>query len=331
MKEVTLGDIADIAGCSKNTVSLALRGSDRISAKRREDIEEIALSLGYVPHLSARHLSGKRSGYVGVYTKTLHDAVRSTLINNILTGFRDTGLHPILGLGDSPDQKWEQSSWIQSFRAMRAEAIALVGEVRDFELTPSRQSTPYVLIHCQPDESLPYDYVGLDRSEASNLGRQHFFATGRRNLVIFGDSSSPFCEITRSEKTIPALDPKQFKITARNLVVSNLEEMSKTCLSYYLKHRGKFDAALFQDSGVAAGFINLAFEAGIPIPDEIAVVGYDCYPQAHLLKVSLSTIEQPLDELSQRAIELILKRVHRPDAPLTHEVLPHRLFRRGSS
>ena len=330
MKEVTLGDIAKLAGCSKNTVSLALRGSSRISAKRREEIEKIALSLGYVPHLSARHLSGKRSGYIGVYTVALKDAVRTTLTNRLISGFHGTGLHPILGLEDTSWQSWEESKWILAFRAMRVEAIVILGEVHGFTLPPPPRPVPLVLVHCQPDPSFQCDYIGLDRREAASLGREHLRMTNRKRLIVFGDKNSYFSKGGMGQISAQGRDSSDLTAVHHDLPYVGIQEMSELAFDFYIAHRGEFDSALFQDAGVAAGFINLSVEAGIKIPDEIAIIAYDFYPQAHLLKVSLTTIEQPISELAERAIEMILKRVQRPNTPWMHEVLPHTLNLRDS-
>ena len=325
MKNVTIGDIANLAGCSKNTVSLALRGSRRISAKRREHIEEIARSLGYVPHMAARHLSVKRSGYLGIYTRTLGDYVRTALVSKIITGFHGTGMHPILGLGDSPDQIWRDAEWIQTFRAMRAEAIVLVSEYTDEHLLEVESEIPVVMIHCQPQPHLKCDYVGLDRIEASTMGCDHLLSLGRQKILLCGKPGSFFA------KGCTDRDKYKKHITLHDTKAITNSEMAANSFAFYRANSKRFDGALFQDSGVAAEFINHAVSAGVSIPRDLSIIAYDCYPQADLLKVGLSTIEQPLASLAEKGIETILKRVRRPHGSQLREVLPHHLVIRESS
>ena len=325
MKNVTIGDIANLAGCSKNTVSLALRGSRRISSKRREHIEEIARSLGYVPHMAARHLSAKRSGYLGIYTRTLGDFVRTTLVSKIITGFHGTGMHPILGLGDSADQIWSDAEWIQTFRAMRVEAIVLVSEYTDDRLLAVESEIPVIMIHCQPQPHLKCDYVGLDRLEASAMGCDHLLSLGRQKILLCGKPGSFFAKgCTESE---------QYKryITLHDTEGIANSDMAAASFAFYSANSKRFDGALFQDSGVAAEFIDLAVSTGVSIPGDLSIIAYDCYPQAGLLKVGLSTIEQPLASLAKKGIETILKRVRQPNADQLRDVLPHHLAIRESS
>ena len=324
MKEATIKDIAEVAGCSKNTVSLALRGSSRISPARRDEIEAIALSLGYVANLSARHLSAKQSPFIGIFTQTIRDAVRMTLIDKLITGFHGTGLHPIFGLGDSAEQQWQHSPWIEAYRAMRVQAIVLVGEAPGLKLHPGPRKVPMVLVHCQPDEHLECDYIGLDRAEAAFLGKNRLEEHGRRSIVVFGSRGSTFTQSV-AESGTPSCS-----VSICCVDIGEPKAMAGECFSHFLSQRGVYDGALFQDSGVAAEFLNMAVLKGIPIPEELAIVAYDYYPQADLLKVGLSTIEQPLDELAERAIEIIVRRAHHPEAPWVHETLPHRLALRES-
>jgi DNA-binding LacI/PurR family transcriptional regulator len=326
VKDVTLGDIAQVAKCSKNTVSLALRGSSRISDTRKEEINKISHAMGYVPNLSARHLSAKRTGYIGIYTKALNDAVRTTLVNHLISGFHGTGLHPILGLGDSPDQNWQEASWIQAFRAMRVEAIVLVAETAERLSPTSPASVPTVLVHCQPNDELQCDFIGLDRGEAARLGLAHICASGRKSVVVFGSTGSTFTESCR----LWSQSPNGCKIQFYTTPVTTSTKMAQEYFSHYLRRRNDIDSALFQDSGVAASFLNLAVSSGVAIPDELSVVSYDYYPQADLLKVGLTTIEQPLTNLADRAIQMILNRVQRPSSPWAHEVLPHNIAPRDS-
>lgn len=318
MKDVTLGDIALIAKCSKNTVSLALRGSSRISDARRQEIEKIALDLGYVPNLSARQLSAKRTGYIGIYTKALIDAVRTTLINDLITGFHGTGNHPILGLGDSPDQEWQESNWIQAFRAMRVEAIVLVAEITEAPGSITTGGVPTVLVHCQPDDRLQCDYIGLDRAEAAALGLDRLMSTGRRSIAVYGSEGSTFTEHCKNGTGAEVYTAKES------------EPSSQEYYAHFAANRKKYDAALFQDSEIAARFIARAMDDGVSIPDDLAVVAYDYYPHAQLLRVPLTTIEQPIHNLAERAIRMILNRVQNPNSPWVHEVLPHRLVPRLS-
>ena len=326
MKDVTLGDIARVAKCSKNTVSLALRGSSRISDTRREEISKISRAMGYVPNLSARHLSAKRTGYIGIYTKALNDAVRTTLVNHLISGFHGTGLHPILGLGDSPDQNWQEANWIQAFRAMRVEAIVLVAETAERLSSTIPATVPTVLVHCQPNDELQCDFIGLDRGEAARLGLTHICASGRTSVVVFGSTGSTF---TESCKLWPRR-PTGCEIECCTIPVTTSTEMAEQYFRYYTGRRDSIDSALFQDSAVAASFLNIAVSSGVAIPHDLAVVSYDFYPQADLLKVGLTTIEQPVTELAARAIQMILNRVQRPKSPWIHEVLPHNLALRDS-
>ncbi|MCK5878941.1 MAG: LacI family DNA-binding transcriptional regulator, partial [Holophagae bacterium] len=126
-KVPTLQDIADQIGCARNTVSLALRGSKRISFKMRHQIELVSAQVGYVPNLAARNLKTQRSGLIGIYVESATDDVRVRLLNSLVNELHTTHYKPILGIANSPtEEKWHTAPWIQSFLALNVEALVVV-------------------------------------------------------------------------------------------------------------------------------------------------------------------------------------------------------------
>ena len=83
-KKVTLQNIADKVGCSKNAVSLVLRERGKFSAEKRQAIKHIAKSMGYVPNFAARSLTLNRSGLIGIFLHLFFDPVRIEYIRHLL-------------------------------------------------------------------------------------------------------------------------------------------------------------------------------------------------------------------------------------------------------
>ena len=176
---VRQSDIALRAGCSKNTVSLALRGSEQISPARREQIERLAKTMGYVPDHAARNLRTRKSGMVGVYIRGLYEPAWTDLVNRLIVGLHGEGIRPVLGLGGSPDAAWGTSPWVQTFQELNVEAVLVLAEpVDDIQDLPGHK--PVVLVGCQPNDSLPSDYVAIDRMQAARLGTEYLVSRGHR-------------------------------------------------------------------------------------------------------------------------------------------------------
>ncbi|MNR18261.1 Ribose operon repressor [compost metagenome] len=82
---------------------------------------------------------------------------------------------------------------------------------------------------------------------------------------------------------------------------------------------------------LAIGLMHSLQEAGLRIPDDIAIMGFDDIAMSAQLNPPLTTMAQPMDELGAEAARLLLQRLNAPDTPLTGRLLPHRLVSRGSA
>lgn len=326
VKRVTLGDIASAAGCSKNTVSLALRRSTRISTALRLKICAIAEQFNYTTDYAARNLRAGHSGLLGIYTRPLQDAVRTEMVNHLLSELHTTKYRPVLGLGEPDCRRWSDSPWMQTFRELRIEALVLLWNFVPDGLHEWIRNTPVIMVGNEPAPDLECDCLALDRRQAGTLGVEHLLARGRRRILI-GACNSDFrtgclkaIEAAGYKPYTPPYEPNYLNIRDARLFGHTLSTVNEPP-----------DGALFGDSGFAAMFIRSVVENKFNVPRDIAVVAYDYFPSAELLAVPLTTIEQPIETMAKKAVELIRRRLSHPEAPLLHMVQPHRLFVRESS
>ncbi|MFA5865950.1 MAG: LacI family DNA-binding transcriptional regulator [Phycisphaerae bacterium] len=325
-EKVTLDDIARAAGCSKNTASLALRNSKRISLNLRTRIHTIADQLHYTTNSAARNLRARRSGMIGIYTGTLCDAVRTELVNHLLAELHTAEYHPVLGVGQGHSESWYSSPWMQTFRELRVEALVVLWEKID-KLPEWSRSIPIILVGCEPNENFPCDYLALDRQQAGELGIEHLLSRGHRKILVGAFSNSDFAQGCRKKLNAVHCKPYQSSFDI------NYADISQARLAGYTLAQNKIPptAALFHDSGYAANFIQGVLDAHRKVPGNIAVVGYDYFPWAQMLAVPLTTIEQPIGTMASMAVELIKRRLAQPESPAIHMVQPHTLVIRSSS
>ncbi len=323
IKTITLEDVARQAGCSVNTASLALRGSLRISEKRRKEIQEIANELGYIPNHAARNLRAKRTKMVGIYTLPLYDAVRAEMVNVLLEELYREGYKPILGT-NANKEIWAESEWMKTFQEMRVEVIVVLWH----EPTPLPEWTkkiPVIFIGCHPKKDLDCDYLALDREEAGRIGIEHLISRGYKKIMIAASQNSEFAKGCSEAIRNPS---KQYPANY-NLPIDIEQYYS---LGYTISRKKDLpDAVICGDSQAAARFMQGVLEAGRKVPDDIAIVGYDYFPWADILAVPLTTIEQPIDLMATSAISIIKQRLQEREAPKIQIVQPHRLVIRKSS
>lgn len=321
---ITLQSIADITGYSKNTVSLALRNSDRLPKDTKTIIKKKAAQLGYKPNLIARNLTTGRSGLVGIYTQALYDSVRTEIVNNLVTELRSSQYCPILGLGQKHSGPWHTSPWATTLRLLNVDAMVIVCEY--IERMPIwLKNIPTVMLGCQPRKSLKCDYIALDRNEAAKIATDYLHKKGHHNILMCTEKLSHFgtaCHKELTKKNITSFWPNhKFPIDAKHL---------QMLLRYIMKNKNKFTAALFGDSPLAAEFTTLLLENNVMVPEDISIISYDYLPYARHLKIPLTTIRQPIENLASEAIKIIKKRLDDPESSYIHKTLKHKLIPRNS-
>ncbi len=325
-KTVTLDDIASAAGCSKNTVSLALRDSIRISTVLRSRIRAISEQFNYTPDYAARNLRARRSGLIGIYTHALHDIVRTEMVNHLLSELHTTEYRPVLGLGEPGCGSWSDSAWMQTFRELRIEALVLLWSSVSDGLPEWIRSIPVIMVGGDPAENLQCDSLALDRKQAGSAGVDHLISRGRRRILIGAPEGDFRTGCLRSIKAAGYKPyPPPYQPNYRNMREARMFGHTLA------KEKERPDAAVFVDSGFAGAFLRGVVDTKLKVPRDIAIVGYDYFPWAEMLAVPLTTIEQPIGMLASKAVDLIRRRMTHPDAPFMHIVQPHAIVVRESS
>lgn len=323
----TLREIAQKAGCSLNTVSLAVRGSSRISKSMRSRISQIAQELNYTPNLAARHLRNQRSGVIGVYSGPLRDAVRTALVNRLLQELHTAEYRPMLGIEQDYVTPSYKSPWLETFRLLNIEALVVICQpaVRLPEWT---HHIPVVLLGCEPNESLACDYLALDRAEAARMGIEHLVACQHRDILVACDPRSNFYR-----GCIETLHRYRCRIHKRPLSAPHTIHLQQARrLGQILAGQSQGPTAtILSDSGMAAALMCGMLDLQKRIPEDMAVIGYDYFPCADMLSVPLTTVEQPIDSMASAAVDLVRRRLAEPDAPPIHLIQPHNLVVRRST
>ncbi|MCW1383462.1 LacI family DNA-binding transcriptional regulator [Novosphingobium sp. KCTC 2891] len=330
-------DIAYLAGVSQPTVSRALRGSKSVSLATRQKIEAIARQLDYTVDKNASSLRSQRSNTLALLffeDPTPDDSNINpfflSMLGSITRQCAAHGLDLLISfqkLDDDWHKKYQESH--------RADGLILLG-YGDYTIYESRlrqlvRSGTHFVRWGSVDDGMIGATVGSDNFGAGRLVGEHLLARGRRSIAFLGQADSHYPEFERRYAgLVRALETAGIAQDADLVVDAISSEQIGYDAARTLLSRGKpFDAIFAASDLIAIGAMRALAEAGLHVPGDVAVVGFDDLPAASLTSPPLTTVMQDMRQAGAALVETVLAQTE--DKPLPVAVLPTRLVVRGST
>lgn len=312
---------------SKSLVSLALRGSPQVSASSRATILKAAAELGYRPNAAARSLAVRRSHTIGVLVLDLHNPVFAEIIDGVQSEFRAHGFTTMLvSGGDDPDL---QRSEIDTVMQFQVEGLILISHRLPESLLRSlAMEVPTVVVTRDDIRAPRLDTVSNDDIAGAESAVDHLVRLGHTRISFLTGGQNPVSR--RREEGYRRAMARNGLGDFVDIVPGGLTDSAgyAAAASALATH----PTALFVVNDIAAmGAIAAIEEAGLRVPEDVSVVGYDGIALGALRSVNLTTIGQPLVELGRRAAQQILHRIDHPNAAEHHILVESRLIERGTT
>lgn len=297
----TIREVAARAGVSVATVSRALNQNGPVRAETSRRVQLAVREMKYVPHAGARSLSTQRSHTLGVLLPDVHGEFFSEVIRGIDIAARQRGYH-ILVSGSHSDAA-EMSAVL---RALRGRVDGLILMSPDTSLGPiSRElgdHTPVVLLNCTAGGRTA---IRLDNYSGARQMAEHLLSLGYRRVAFIAGPERNADAAERLRGFRDALrsvrDSEVTEIAGEFTEESGYQAMQKLAVA------AKRPAAVFAaNDSMAIGALRAAREAGLRIPEDVAIVGFDDIPIARFLTPPLTTVRVQIAELGRRAVEAVL-------------------------
>jgi LacI family transcriptional regulator len=301
MPEATIRDVARRARLSVATVSRALNGFDNVSEQAKRQVAEAVRELGYVPHAGARSLSLSKTNAIGVVLPDLHGEFFSEIVRGMDREASRRGYVLLLSnLHGSPDQA------SLALRAMHGRVdglIVMAPQLKAEELEAALPAgLPSILVNTRAGPSSTRAAIHLDNAAGVRAVVEHFAVLGRKRLVHI---AGPAGNIDADERASAFRDACSARDLQCELLRGDFEEESgRTAVARLLRSGHRFDALFAANDNMAIGALEALRAAGVAVPDEVAVVGFDDIPLARHL--GLSTVRVRIAELGERALARLL-------------------------
>jgi DNA-binding LacI/PurR family transcriptional regulator len=321
----TIIDVAARAGVSKSLVSLAMRGDPRVAESSRLRIEEAARELGYRTNWAARSLSTLRSGTVGVLVADLHNPWFVEIVDPLRTVLHEAGLDTLLTSGVMPGPRAGERARldlgaVEALRSLKVEGLVVVGSLPDHSglAGAGRQGL------------VGADVVRSDDAAGAGLVVDHLVARGHERIAHLGGAGGEVAD-ERAAGYRAAMARHGLADRCRVEPCDFTEEAGYAGAGRLLEDGDRPTAIAVVNDLAAVGALAGALEAGVTVPAELAVTGYDDTFFSAIPQVSLTTVNPDNATIGTTAAERLLDRVGRPDAEPGAKLVPPRLVVRAST
>jgi DNA-binding LacI/PurR family transcriptional regulator len=325
----TIRDVAAHAGVSKSLVSRVLHDSPLVSEPRRAAVLSAIEELGYRPNAAARTLVRRRSNAIAVLVSDLHNLFLPEVVAGLDPVLSRRGYTTVIVTGKHSEQA--ELEGLHRVLELRVDGIvcAMARLGRDALLDAAR-STALVNLTRAPE--LPrVDSVVNDDHLGATLAVEHLARLGHRRIAMIGDTEerAGADRIRGYREAMTALG------LADEIVIvpgGFTEPGGYRGATELLSQGPRRVTAVFVASDLAAlGVLDAAVDAGVDVPGEFSVVGYDNTPLAALRHIALSTVDQTATDIGALAADALLTRIEQPNRRARRIVIPPTLVPRRTS
>lgn len=328
VKQPTILDVADRAGVSKSLVSLVMREPDRVSDASRKAVLEAADELGYRPNAVARSLVQRRTRVIGVILSDLHNPFFADVADGIEEAAFRHGYRAMLSSGFL-DSKRERGA-IETMLELRVDALIMLGSMMKVSTIEKVAASLPVTLLGRHTRSKMVDSVGGDDSAGAREAIDHLVSQGHSRIAHIHAGSAAGAPRRRSgyEKAM-----RRHGLEAQiRLVRGDFTEKGGASAMREILASGDIPSAVFAPNDFAAlGAMETIDAAGLGIPGDISLVGYDDLTLAGLPRIGLTTIGQPRADLGREAVHLVLERLDDGRESARHVVVPPNLVVRATT
>jgi DNA-binding LacI/PurR family transcriptional regulator len=321
----TLHDVAHLAGVSIKTVSNVINDYPHIRVQTREKVEAAIAQLGYRPNLTARNLRSGRTGAIGLALPELSLSYFAELADSVIVAAERRGITVLIE--QTGGDRARELEVLRSPRRQLTDGllISALGLGQD-DAPLLEQPYPVVLLGERIFDG-PTDHVTMRNVEAARAATEYLLARGHRRIAIIGAHEgevigSAGLRLSGHREALEAaavpFDPDLIRYTDlwhRSNGATSMREL--------LASGVPFDAVFAFNDTLALGAMRVLQEAGIRIPDDVAVVGFDNLDESLYSLPSLTTVDPGREEIAETAVRVLLDRIEGKAGPVTP---PRELF-----
>jgi DNA-binding LacI/PurR family transcriptional regulator len=330
---VTIKDIAKRVGVSHTTVSRALLGNSLISDETSERIRRIATEMGYQPSAAARSLKTNRSQVLGVIVSSLDDPFFSEILQGIEESAQENGFSLFIAASQRDPNR--ERKIVQAMMEHRVDGVIICST--SFGTVQGRQllehGFPTVVVNNQSAENFRYSIYHDDVDGCRQVTR-HLINLGHRHIAYLGNALSGRTTLDRLSGFRQEMESARLPIPSEYLhqVEGGNPEHGVAGAEHFLSLPIRPSAIVCFNDLLATGMLKGMRAAGLDVPTDISVTGFDNITFSAYTDPPLTTFDQPKHYIGMEATRLLLDLLRQaPDNGEKVKMLKGKLLVRGST
>ncbi|MBS3850201.1 MULTISPECIES: LacI family DNA-binding transcriptional regulator [Devosia] len=303
---VRLKDIADRTGFSTNTVSLALRDSPRIPAETRELIRQAAASLNYLPNFIAKSLVSRETKTIGLVLTDITNPTLTHTAQAIELALAERGYATLFAT--SNNKLSEEKKVLELVRSRQVDGILIyptshrqIDHIRALRLA----NYPVVMLVGDPDSGL--DAVCVDESRGAYKATKHLIDIGHKRIGLI-DGANPLGNREKRQGYVEALNEAGLEFDPALAVDPRGHSVIRGYLAMeaLMATPAQPTAVFSANDSLALGALRWCIKHKLTVPDDMAIIGFDNIEFAEHAVVPLSSVNYPVDIVTELAVERLM-------------------------
>ncbi|MED1472287.1 LacI family DNA-binding transcriptional regulator [Bacillus salipaludis] len=300
----TIADVAKRAGLSRATVSRVLNNHPNVTEDKKRLVREAMEALNYVPNTTAQRLRNQKTDTIAILVPVLTNPFFAYLLEAM--DMVATQNHLQLLICQTRYSKQKELDFLELLRTKQVDGLILTSYENDWKkIEPYAELGPMVLCN-EYERQTKVPVVRMDQVEASYIGTRHLIEQGHERIACTNGDKSNLGK-DRQAGFRKALEQYGLPIH-QEWVFSNVYDIEdgKRTLRTIMNMKDRPTAVFTGSDQVAAGMIMAAKALGKKVPDDIAIIGFDDQPIAHVVEPALTTVRQPIEEMGKTAMDVMI-------------------------
>ncbi|MEV6267442.1 LacI family DNA-binding transcriptional regulator [Kribbella sp. NPDC051936] len=297
---VSMSDVARHAGVSQRTVSNVVNNYVHVSPATRARVQASLDALGYRPNTAARRLRTGRTGTVTLAVPTFRERYFADLAEAVVAAARDRGTTVLVETTGG-----RRDTELELLRGGEVLTDGVIMSAVSLGRTEQRSEHPVVLIgDREPGSAI--DHVGIKNREAAQAAVTHLLDTGRRRVLLLGANHGPKRSYQLRRQGYQAALKKHGVALDPDLLV-DCDWTTAAAAAAIVKHfeNLKPDGIFAMNDSAGLGALHALRRAGVDVPADVSVIGFDDIVESGLCTPTLSTVAPLLDEIAAGALDLL--------------------------